>query len=128
MRENIDPPERLYLDILERIKREKKRTARIRFVLSGTAAIVSAIALVPACFYVSKEFYQSEFYQYLSATFSDFGIALFYWKEFSLSLAESLPLSGPAIFLSLVFIFMGALKLATKNAETALLPLSTKST
>lgn len=117
MRENIEPPERLYLGILARIEREKRRIARIRFVLSGIAAFTSVIALVPAGLYAFGEFYQSEFYQYLSVIFSDIGIALAYWKEFSLSLAESLPLSGPAIFLSLIFIFMGALKMTVENAE-----------
>ena len=117
MMENIEPPEKLYRDILTRIGREKRRIARIQFALSGITAIISVIALVPAGFYAFREFYQSEFYQYLSAIFSDGGIALAYWKEFLLSLAESAPLLESTILLSLVFVFMVTLKLAAKSAK-----------
>src|SRR3989344_3524522 len=78
---DFEPPERLYGNILARIEREKIRAARIRFVLLGTTALASVVALIPAYQYAASEFSQSGFSQYLSIVFSDSGIAVVYWKE-----------------------------------------------
>ena len=118
---NFEPPERLYGNILARIEREKIRAARIRFALLGTTALASVVALIPAYQYAASEFSQSGFSQYLSIVFSDSGIAVVYWKEFALTLAESAPVFGAAVLLSAILALFGSAALTIKNARRAFL-------
>lgn len=115
MRENIEPPERLYNQILARIKREKRRIARIRLAFFGVVATASLVFIIPSFQYVAQEFAQSGFYKYLFLLFSDGGIVLASWRELALSLAESLPATEITIFLATVFAFLVSAKLAIKN-------------
>ena len=118
---NFEPPERLYGNILIRIEREKIRAARIRFAVLGTTALASTLALIPAYQYAASEFTQSGFLQYLSVVFSDSSIAAVYWKEFALTLAESAPVLGATILLSVIFALLGSFALTIKNARRAFL-------
>ncbi len=118
---DFEPSERLYGNILMRIEREKIRAARIRFALLGTTALASVIALIPAYQYAASEFAQSGFSQYLSIVFSDSGVALVYWKEFMLALAESAPVFGATILLSVIFTLLGSITLTVKDARRAFL-------
>ena len=115
MRENIEPPERLYLGILARIEREKRRIAVIRLAFFGVVASASLAAIIPSFKYVAREFAQSGFYEYLFLLFSDSDAVLASWREFALSLAESLPITEITIFLVMVFVFLVSAKLAIKN-------------
>ena len=115
MRENIEPPERLYLGILARIESEKRRIARIRLAFFGVVAAASLAAIIPSFQYAAREFAQSGFYEYLFLLFSDSGAVLASWREFALSLAESLPITEITIFLIMVFVFLVSAKLAIKN-------------
>lgn len=115
MRENIDPPERLYLSILARIGSEKRRLALIRLAFFGVVAVASLVVVIPSFQYVAREFAQSGFYEYLFLIFSDSGVVLASWKEFALSLAESLPITEITIFLVTVFVFLVSAKLTIKN-------------
>ena len=118
---DFEPPERLYGNILIRIEREKIRAARIRFAVLGTTALASTLALIPAYQYAASEFTQSGFLQYLSVVFSDSSIAAVYWKEFALTLAESAPVLGATILLSVIFALLGSFALTIKNARRAFL-------
>ena len=115
MRENIEPPERLYLGILARIESEKRRIARILLAFFGVVAAASLAAIIPSFQYAAREFAQSGFYEYLFLLFSDSGAVLASWREFALSLAESLPITEITIFLVMVFVFLVSAKLAIKN-------------
>lgn len=115
MRENIEPPERLYLGILARIGREKRRLTLIRLAFFGVVAVASLVAVIPSFQYVAREFAQSGFYEYLFLVFSDSGVVLASWREFALSLAESLPITEITIFLVTIFVFLVSAKLAIKN-------------
>lgn len=115
MRENIEPPERLYLGILARIEREKRRIALIRLAIFGVVALASLAAIIPSFQYVAREFAQSGFYEYLFLIFSDSGAILASWRGFALSLAESLPTTEIMVFLFTVFVFLVSAKLAIKN-------------
>lgn len=115
MRKNIEPPEGLYLGILARIEREKRRIAVIRLAFFGVVAVASLAAIIPSFQYVAREFAQSGFYKYLSLLFSDSGAVLASWREFALSLAESLPITEITIFLTTIFVFLVSAKLAIKS-------------
>ncbi len=117
----IEPPERLCGNILGQIKLEERRTARLRLFFVGSVFLASFAALIPAFQYFIREFYQSGSYQYLSLLFSDGGAVLSYWKEFTLSIAESLPVLGITAVLATIFVFLGSLRLAIRDLKTAFL-------
>lgn len=117
----IEVPEGLGGKIMAKIEAQKIRSAKTRFVFLAITAVASVFAAVPALQYAAREFYQSGFYQYFSLLFSDGGAVMASWKEFALSLAESLPLLGATVFLSIVFILLGSIRLAVKNMKTAFL-------
>lgn len=118
----VEPPPRLSGNIFVGIGRRKRRAARIRLALQGTVSLASLVATVPAFRYAALEFSESGFHRYLSLLFSDGAVVLASWKEFAMSLAESLPLVGATLFLSSVFVLLWSLKLAAKNARTAFMP------
>lgn len=113
----ITPPEGLLERIMARIKKEERVLLIKKVALFSAAALGSLFALIPAFQYALQEFHQSGFYQYLSLLFSDSGVVLVYWKEFAMSLAESLPVLGILVFLSAVFVFLGSVKLAINNIK-----------
>jgi hypothetical protein len=113
----ITPSEGLTQAILWRIEMERRRVARFRFIGMGAVAGLSAIAMVPTAQYTMGEFYQSGFYQYSSLLFSDGGSMLPFWKEFTITLAESAPLLGITLSLALVFVLLGSLQSVFKNRQ-----------
>jgi hypothetical protein len=113
----INPPEGLSASILLRIEMERHRIARVRFIGMGAVAGLSAVAMIPTAQYTMAEFYQSGFYQYSSLLLSDGGSLLLYWKEFTLTLAESAPLLGITLSLALIFVLFGSLQSVFKNKQ-----------
>lgn len=111
----VNLPEGLTHTVLRRIEAERRRVARLRFIGMGAVAGLSVIAMVPTAQYTIGEFYQSGFYQYSSLFLSDGGSILSYWREFTLTLAESAPLLGITIFLTLVFVLLSSLQSAFNN-------------
>jgi hypothetical protein len=98
--EYINPPAELANQIMVRIKNEQQRHARITFAYTSTISVVSAFFTYTIVTNLAQEFTQSGFYDYLSLMFSNGSNALTYWKEFTLTLAESFPAFGVIIFLS----------------------------
>ncbi len=84
--------------------------------------VLSLFAVVGTCFYFARQFVTSEFCQYVTLFFSD-STAFAYWKEFGLSLIESLPVI--AIATSLLFIGLWLWSLS-KIAEKSRVYLQTK--
>ncbi len=113
--ERFEPSDKLRAGILARIDFERRRSAIIRLTFLGIAAAASLAAMIPSFQYAAREFSQSGFYQYFSLFFSDSGAVLASWREFALSLAESLPLAEITIFLATVFTFLVSVKLAVRN-------------
>jgi hypothetical protein len=100
--QTIEPAAGLYGAVMERIAYAKRRQARMRSGLFAALAIVSGAALVPAFQYTAEQFYVSGFYDYFTLVFSDRGFVLTYWRQFSLSLVESLPSLALLLLLPIV--------------------------
>ena len=111
----VDPPEELSARVLLSIQAEKQRIACIRLYLFGTVSAVSFVALFPALQYTFSEIASSGFNDYASLIFSDTASLLPYWKEFTLSLVETLPVFGLIISLGLVFVLLESLRNTIKN-------------
>lgn len=115
---HVKPPEGLSEVIYARIEGIKRRQAKIRIAYASFAGAVSLVASIPALQYCISSFTETGFWQYLSLLFSDGGVAIIYWKELLLSLAESLPVLGSAIILALAFVIVGSLKYIIENTRT----------
>ena len=115
------PPRELSTRILERVEMEKRRIARIRLAIFSFFSLGSCLAFVSVARYAGEEFVRSGFTDYFSLLFSDAGAVLPYWREFFLSLVESLPILLLATLCIMIFIFLGSLRLAEKNMRTAFL-------
>lgn len=105
--------------ILARIHSAEKRAAKTKCAILSAVSFASFAALFPAFQYTWMEFARSGFYEYASLLFSDGSALLPYWKEFSLLLAESLPLFGLILVFGLLFILLESLQSAVKNMNIA---------
>lgn len=116
-------PQNLSGDILISINKQIRKSAQINFVLFSFLSVFSLIALIPALKYFISELYESGFQQYLSLIFSDGLVLLNYWKEFSLLLAESIPLISIALVLTFLLTLLSSIKFMLKNLKNISLKL-----
>jgi len=108
----LKSPDFLASKILARINDEQIKKATIRNIVFRFVGSFSFIALFPVIISLVSQLQNSGFWNYLSLLFTDTGTVALYWKQFSLSLIESLPLFGIitvafltlAVFISLRFI------------------------
>ncbi len=85
---------------------------------------LSILSLFGSVFSIKSLIIQSTrlgFFEYLSLAFSDSGIIAKYWKEYTLSLVDSLPVATLAISLFLLFILFISVKRASYQFKTKLL-------
>jgi hypothetical protein len=93
----------------------EKRIARFKLWAFSIMGIVSLAGLIPAFNILLSDLAQSSFYEYFSLLFGGGGAVFSYWKELTLSLAESLPSASIIFVLSLIFIFFLSLRYAVKQ-------------
>jgi hypothetical protein len=105
---------------LESLKNRQKR----RFF--GAIAYTSIITLIPASLYALSEFSRSSFGEYISLISSDTDVAFLHWKEFALSLIDSVPLFGMTIVLTLILTSLVAFDLLGRYRRSTPPSLSTR--
>ena len=115
----VEPPHGLAESVIVRIMRERRRWARTRVFFLAASACISCAAFIPALEEASREFSQSGFYQYFSLAFSDGSVLFASWKEFSLLLAESLPLMGITLVLAALFVLLASIRLMARDVRVA---------
>jgi hypothetical protein len=92
-----------------------RRIARLKLWIFSFMGFTSFIGLIPAWYALSSDLTQSGFYEYFSLIFSSDGSIFTYWKEFALSIAESLPTTSIALSLSLVFVLLISLRYVARQ-------------
>jgi len=115
--DHFEPSKELRQGILRTIAREELQRAKNYLLISLATASVSIVGTVFAIIYAAQSLYQSSFYQYSSLLFSDADIVLSYWREFALTLAESLPFLAITLVLVAIVTFMVSLRLFTNNVQ-----------
>ncbi|MEI6480220.1 MAG: hypothetical protein WCO12_01725 [bacterium] len=115
-----EPPKELSGLILAKIMIEQKKRAQLSFAGQSILAGSSCVALYEAGIALWHNITQTGFYEYVSFAFSDPTLLVQYWKEFTLSLVESLPLIALIAFLSAVGMLMWSTARAIKDARIAL--------
>jgi hypothetical protein len=113
------PPKGFLALVLARIVKEEQRVARQRLWFSAPMAFVSGFAVVFTFQYLAQDITQSGIAGYFSMLFSDGGTVLSYWREFSLSLAEQVPILSLTLFLGATLALLGSLSSVIKNMQTA---------
>ncbi|MBY0376497.1 hypothetical protein K2P96_00805 [Patescibacteria group bacterium] len=101
--------------IWHHLRERNKRIARIETCAYSLIGIISVFSLIPAIKMLSRDIYQSGFYEYTSLLFSDSRSIFSHFKEYALTLAESIPTVSIILSLSLIFIFFLSIKKATKQ-------------
>jgi len=97
--------------VVVRLRREEKKRDRRNLFLSAASVVVSLGALVPALMWFLRDIMQSGFIQFSSLIFSD-GVALVgYWREFGLSLLESLPFGSLVTCLVILLVAVASLQM-----------------
>ena len=116
-----EPSPALYQAVLRHIDRERARRAKIRFAGLSVLAFASLGSMIPAFQYAVQEFARTGAFQYLSLVFSDGSLMAMYWKEFIMTIVESIPILGIAFLLSAVALFLASVTLAIKNMRVIML-------
>ncbi len=121
--EEVEPQNGFCGRILARIERARRRSAQLRCAATTLTAFFSGALLVPLFQYAAREFYTSGFYDYAALFFSDHSTVTLSWREFLMTLLESLP----SIALLFLLVAIGALlwftRSAIKNGRVAFTPL-----
>ncbi len=105
------PPKGLFRTIIKRIGLEKTLVAlKNKLTFTEFALSVAVILFIAILVLLREEIAESGFFIYLSLFFSDPKMAMKHWTDLSLSVLEAVP----AIFISLLFVFLGVILLTVK--------------
>jgi hypothetical protein len=123
-----EPSPDLAFSVLTKIGTHDKRVAKLKLWICAFTGLASLAGLIPVFETLLDNLAHSGFYEYFSLIFSDGSLILSYWKEFALSLAESLPTTSIIFTLFLMFIsllsFRYVLKQINQNQFINFEPLS----
>ena len=106
-----DLPKKIWVAVVTR----EQRLTRLKLWIFSSVGLVSLIGLVPTFRMLFSDFAKSGLYDYLSLAFSDSRLVLSYWREFSFSVAESLPIISIISSLAIIFIFFLSIKYIMKQ-------------
>jgi len=115
LKSNLLPEASLAFDVWRSVVLQEKRAARFKLWAFSFIGLVSFAGLLPIFKTLSSDLSRSGFYEYFSLIFSDSGSVIHFWKEFSLSLLESLPVISAILSLILIFTLFLSLKYALKQ-------------
>ena len=107
------PPEALSGRILLRIAKLERQKRDMRLGFFGVVFMCSVGIFIFAIQVAGKEFAQSGFFEYFKLLFSDSGVVASSWKEFGLSLVETLPvIASISVLAAIAFMFYSIRQLA----------------
>ena len=100
------PESRLSDDIWAVVKAKNAKTLRVKKLGYFSLGVLSLSGSILSIKMLIEQFIQLGFFKYLSLIFSDGGIIATYWKEYTLSLIDSLPIASLAVFLFFLFMLV----------------------
>lgn len=108
--ESQEPPADLFNRIVLAIERRQRVYARLKFSGFSLLSAVSIFLTVFAFGELARQLGQNGSLQFFSLIFSDLGIILANWQDFSLSVLESLPVFPITLSLAGALMFLVAIK------------------
>ena len=115
------PESRLSDDIWRAIQIKQAKRLKRESLLYSFIGILSLGGFVFVSFSLKKQFASSGFFEYVSLAFSDSNIIVAYWKEYLLSLADSLPVASLGALSFLLFSMLVSIKRAVHQYKSQLL-------
>ena len=100
----VEPRQYLCKDICHVIILREKRSRNIKLIGYSLFATLSIVAIVPAVISLVHQVNSSAFGQYASLAFSDTRVLTEYWKQFGITLIESIPVFSLALVLGTILI------------------------
>jgi len=116
-----EPSNKLYGKILFAIEKDKQIKRKIGFWFFAFTTILAFLSLIPAILYLLANLSSSGFYRYISLIFSDTEILLSNWKDYSMTLIESVPFAQITICFSIIFLILCLLKMLANSLPKKLL-------
>ena len=116
-----EPESRLSSDIWRSIQIKQAKSLKIQSLVYGIAGILSLGGFVFMSISVVKEFVASGFFQYVSVAFGSNGLFMVYWKEYLLSLADSLPVASLGTMLFLLVSMLVSFRKVVRQFKNQLL-------
>ena len=101
---------RIETKVMIRIEQSRLNRARLYLTLHISSVLVALFAFIPVVKSFANASSQSGFSTYLSLFSSDWSYALASWKDFSLSLVESMPIIETVLIVGLLLIIANALR------------------
>lgn len=115
------PESRLSDDIWCALQIEQKNHLKRKTLVYSFVGILSLSGFIFMSVYLKKEFSSSGFFEYTSLVFSDGNIISLYWKEYLLSLADSIPVASLVATLFLLFSMLLSIKKIINQYKNQLL-------
>lgn len=103
------------------IQLRQAKSLKIQSISYGIVGILSLGGFVFMFFHIKQQFNSSGFFQYASLIFSDSNLFATYWKEYLLSLADSLPVASLGALSFLLFSMLISLRKAFHQFKNKLL-------
>lgn len=95
----VEPPAGLFERIILAIKREQELRHTKKLLFGFLVLLLVSLISTPISWSILKNRIESSgIFYFISIAFSDFGTFIVLWKDFSLAILESLPLTGMMIF------------------------------
>lgn len=104
------PENQLSLDIWNTIDAKISRNSKIKSISYSILGVMSLGCFAFLSIHTKEQFSSSGFFQYASLAFSDSSILTLYWKEYLLSLADSVPFATLGALSFLLFSMLISIK------------------
>lgn len=114
--DKFEPSKDLRQNIVLTIVKEERQRAKNYLILSSTTALGSVVGVIFSVQYVIQVITQLSFYKYFSLFFSDSDIVLSYWRDFVMSLVESMPFFAITLVLLAVVALMMSVRVFINNS------------
>jgi hypothetical protein len=118
------PESRLSDNIWRVIEIKHARNLKIQSLFYSFVGILSLGSLVLVIISLNKQFSSSGFFQYASLVFSDGSLLALYWKEYLLSLTDSIPFATMGVAIFLMFSTLISIKKVARQYKNLLLTIN----
>lgn len=115
------PESRLSDDVWRSIELKNSRSLKIQSAIYSFIGVLSLGCFVLVFISAKNQFVSSGFFQYISLAFSDSSLLSVYWKEYLMSLTDSLPFASLGTLLFLSFSMLVSIKKVLQQKRSRLL-------
>ena len=115
----VEPRDELKNLIIKSIKVEERKKTIRNMVFSSVVSLASISMAVIFVINIIKDAYQSGLSEYLSLLISDSSSVLSYWKVYTMSIVESLPILQITILFASIWVFVWSMNIIINNLKSS---------